>query len=178
MKNRRTILVAFLLIAAMTIGVGYAVLTDELKAHGTTGVNVDDAKEVFDEDIYFSKAVIASTTGTATISNLIDDGGADQGTNDYVSITINDGFLKEVGDQAIVTLTVKSESDLAVTMAIPTITNNNSTYFAVTTTWSTETVIAAKGTADIVITVELIKTPTADQDLTFDVVLGATSAAS
>ncbi len=174
MKNRRTVIVAFLLVAVLTIGVGFANLTDTLIASGSTGVNVDDAKEVFDGDVYFSKTVMNAATGTATIKD--GEGANDKG--DIVEIEIEDGFLKEVGDQAVITLTVKSESDLAITMALPTITNSNPTYFSVTTTWLTEQQIAPKGTLDITITVELTKTPTTDQDMNFEIELGATSAAA
>lgn len=54
MKNRKLAIVAFLLVAVMAIGVGYAALTDYLRVNGDIEVHAANAGVVFDEKIYFS----------------------------------------------------------------------------------------------------------------------------
>ena len=125
MKQRKTVIVAFLLAAVLLLGVGYAALTDTLTIDGSAGVSYDDASEAFDEDIYFSK-VISGTGCTAEIN-------ADPDTG---TITVTDGALKEVGDEVIATYTIKSDSDLPVTVTRPTINNSNEEYFTVVDSWS------------------------------------------
>ena len=66
MKNRKTIVVAFLLVAAMLLGVGYAALTDTLTIIGNAHIDVDTANKTFDEKVYFSDAEATSSTGTGT----------------------------------------------------------------------------------------------------------------
>ena len=170
MKNRKTVIVAFMLIAVMLLGVGYAALNDTLVVDGTAGVDVDDTKEVFDGDIYFSK-VISGDGCTAVINSDPDTG----------TITVTDGKLKEVGDEVIATYTIKSESDLDVTITKPTfangkITNNNSTYFDVYVNWVNDSMTLPAGqTIDVVVTIKLIKTADADQDVTFALTFDAQS---
>jgi hypothetical protein len=62
MKNRKTVVMAFLLVAVMLLSVGYAALTDVLDITGSADVNQSAAEEAFNEDIYFSAAV-ANQTG-------------------------------------------------------------------------------------------------------------------
>jgi hypothetical protein len=57
MKNRKVVVIAFLVIAAMMLGIGYAALTDTLDITGSADVNVSDLEKEFEEDIYFSAAV-------------------------------------------------------------------------------------------------------------------------
>ncbi len=175
MKNRRLAIIAFILVAIMAIGVGYANLTDTLQITGSAGVNRDDSAEAFDADIRFTKAVGDTSRVTSTIGDK-----DETGDNDKVTITVLDGILKEVGDEIIVTCTVTSDSDLDVYIAAPTVTNNNSEYFSVTTTWDGTTTVVPAGTAqtrDVVVTIKLIKTAVADQDATFTIDLNASTAA-
>ena len=166
MKNRKTVVVAFLLVAVMLLGVGYAALTDELWVNGTAGVDLDDTSEVFDEDIYFSKVI--SGDGCNAVINADPDTG---------TITVTDGVLKEVGDEVIATYTIKSESDLDVMVNLPTIENSNGTYFSVTPSWDAAKTLPAGGTIDVTITIKLIKTAAADQDVTFKLTFAAESIA-
>ena len=121
MKKRRLVIALFLIVATLTLSIGYAALVDELTVTGTAGVSKDDAQETFDGDIYFSK-VISGDGCTAEILEDIDKG----------KITVTDRSLKEVGDEVIATYTIKSENDLDVTVT-PSVSNGNSTYFDVTT---------------------------------------------
>ena len=170
MRNRKTVIVAFMIVAVMLMAVGFAALTDTLTVDGTAGVDLDDSSEVFDGDIYFSK-VISGDGCTAVINSDPDTG----------TITVNDGALKEVGDEVIATYTIKSESDLDVLVTKPTvenskITNSNPEYFEVYVNWVPDSMtLAAGGTIDVTVTIKLIKTAAADQDLTFGITFDAQS---
>ena len=63
MKNRKLAIVAFLLVAVLAIGVGYAALADYLRVNGDIEVHAANANVAFDEKIYFSDA-----TGDITIT--------------------------------------------------------------------------------------------------------------
>lgn len=165
MKRRKSVVVVFLLAAAMMLSVGYAELTDTLTIDGSAGVDLSDTSEVFDEDIYFSK-VISGDGCTAVIES-----DPDMGT-----ITVTEGALKEVGDEVIATYTIKSESDLTVTIPKPTITVSNTNYFAVTDSWAVDQTLAPGATLDVTVTIRLIKTAAADQDTTFKLTFNATAA--
>ena len=52
MKNRRNVLIAFLLCATLIVGVGYAAFTGNLIINGTATYTHDGAE--LDEDVYFS----------------------------------------------------------------------------------------------------------------------------
>ena len=164
MKNRKTVVVAFLLVAMLLIGVGFAQLTDQLLITGSAGVDADDSQEVFDGDIYFSKVI----NGTGCTAEILSD--PDQG-----EITVTAGALKEVGNEVIATYTIKSESDLDVTVT-PSIVTSNPTYFTVTTSWNdTAQVLPAGSTIDITVTVKLARTAEEDQSTTFTITLDAKS---
>ena len=75
MKNRKTVVVAFLLVAAMLLGVGYAALTDTLNIQGDFEVSQNNAENAFDDDVYFS----AVSTGEGYTASIADDDN-DKGT--------------------------------------------------------------------------------------------------
>ena len=102
MKNRKTVVVAFLLCAVMLLGVGYAALTDTLDITGSADVNQSAAEEAFNEDIYFSAAVANETGNTASVN-------ADN--NDKASFTA--ATLKGQGDKVTFTFTIKNDGDVA-----------------------------------------------------------------
>ena len=169
MKKRRTLVISLLLVAALALGIGYAALTDELHITGSANIAESDAQNAFQEDVYFSKAISGEKADAAV-----------SGDNNYATMTVKDGALKEVGDEAVATFTIKSDSDLAVTVTNPTvaaglITNSNSEYFQVTTNWATDHEIDPYGTTDITVTVKLIKTPDTTQAVTFDIQLNASA---
>ena len=168
MKKRSTI-VALLLVAALALGIGYAALTDTLNITGTANIAESDAQNSFQEDVYFSNAISGAKADAAVSSD-----------NNYATMTVKDGALKAVGDEAVATFTIKSDSDLPVTVTNPTvaanlITNDNPEYFQVTTNWATDHVIDPYGTTDITVTVKLIKTPDTTQACTFGIQLNASA---
>jgi hypothetical protein len=168
MKNRKTVVVAFMLVAAMLLGVGYAALSDTLTITGDATVNKSGAQEAFNEDIYFSDAVANQTGNTASVD-----------TDDNDKATFKVESLKGQGDTATFTFTIKNAGDVNASVAVPTITNSNETYFTITTDWGNDAkALAAGDSINVVVTITLVKTPTNDegQTATFGIGFTATTA--
>ena len=54
MKNRKRVIVAFVMVAALCLGIGYAALNDSLYATGNLAVNKGDAQNEFKNDVFFT----------------------------------------------------------------------------------------------------------------------------
>jgi hypothetical protein len=174
MRNKRTVIVAFLLVAALALGIGYATLQDELAVTGSARTNVSSSEEALDADVYFTKAVISDTAaGTAEIKTP--EGGTAKDKDDLVVIELLDTALKGAGDFVTISLEISNDSDLAVKVGKPTINVVNTEYFDVTTNWTADQTVAASGTADMVVTVTLKKTPTDVVETTFTLDIGVVS---
>lgn len=113
MKNRKTIIVAFMLIACMLIGVGYAVLTTDLYAKGSVILTSAAAEEEVDTDVYFVDAV-----GENCNANV------DSMDSDIVIIRITDtnSTMALKGDYATVTATIQNDAGVDVVI-VPTFRN-------------------------------------------------------
>ena len=73
MKNRRTVVVAFLLVAVMLLGVGYAALTDTLTITGDLKSDPSASQTEFDGDIYFSAtSIVRDDTGNQAASQILE----------------------------------------------------------------------------------------------------------
>ena len=168
MKNRNTIVVAFLLAAVMLLGVGYAALSDTLDITGSADVNQSAAEEAFNEDVYFTAAVANETGNTASIN-------ADN--NDKASFTA--ATLKGKGDKVTFTFTIANDGDVAATVTPKlnaTVGNTNPEYFSITSDWDgAEKTLGAHSTLTYTVTVELLKTPTVTISGSFLVELTAVS---
>ena len=66
MKNRRNIVIAFMLCAVMLLGVGYAAVSDALDILGTAEINAGNVQSAFDTNVYFSSAHANTYTTGAT----------------------------------------------------------------------------------------------------------------
>ena len=173
MKKRRSLVISLLLVAALTLGIGYASLTDDLAITGSAAIDSNDAKDAFAEDVYFTKAVV--TEGRATAEIVADDNNE---ANDKVVITVPKGVLKGEGDSVICTLEISNVGDLDALVTLDSNFVSNSTYFQVTTSWEqlgNKSTLAAKGDVDLVVTIKCIKTPTTDVSTTFDIGMTATA---
>lgn len=150
MKNRKLVIVAFLVIATLLLGVGYAALTDVLDITGSADINQSAAEEAFNEDIYFSAAAANETGNTASVN-------ADN--NDKASFTAN--TLKGDGDKATFTFTIKNDGDLDAVVT-PSISSNTKTeFFSLSSDWAGQPqTLAAGETKTYTVTVELTATPT------------------
>ena len=149
MKNRKLVIVAFLVIATLLLGVGYAALTDVLDITGSADVNQSAAEEAFNEDIYFSGAVANETGNTASVN-------ADN--NDKASFTAN--TLKGKGDKATFTFTINNDGDLDAVVTPSISSNTNTAYFSISSDWNGQPkTIPAGGSLTYTVTMELIETP-------------------
>lgn len=150
MKNRKFIVVAFMLVACMIVGVGYAVLTDTLNLEGDAEVSHTNAENAFDGDVYFS----AVSTGDGYTAEIL------QTNPDKGNFTVTG--LEGINDTVTITFTIMNDSDIAALVkmdAVNTILTND-TYFAVTYSIdATGVQIPAGGTQDVTVTVKLLKTP-------------------
>jgi hypothetical protein len=155
MKNRKFVVVAFLVVAAMLMGIGYAALTDTLTIIGNANVDIAGANTVFDEKIYFSNAEV--TEGV--------DG------KDLVSFTADDATytvhgLATIADQAIFTFTIQNDSNLDALIKVDALklsgvenpSNSNEEAFTVTYAYPDGMTVGKNGgTIDVVVTVKLAK---------------------
>lgn len=168
MKNRKSVIVAFLLVAVMLLGVGYAALTDVLDITGTADVNQSAAEEAFNEDIHFIAAKANEDGNTASVN-------ADN--NDKASFTAN--TLNGKDDTASFTFTIKNKGDVdaTVTPALNTVLGNTlPEYFEVTSDWGGQAKdLAAGAEITYTVTIKLLKTPTETISGSFLVELTATS---
>lgn len=168
MKNRKSVIVAFLLVAVMLLGVGYAALTDVLDITGTADVNQSAAEEAFNEDIHFIAATANETGNTASVN---------KDNNDKASFTAN--TLKGKDDTASFTFTIENAGDIAANITPKlnaALGNTLPEYFDVTSDWNGQAQeLAAGAKITYTVTVKLLKTPTETISGSFLVELTATS---
>ena len=183
MKNRRTILVTFLLLAVMVMGVAYAALTDNLLIKGEATVNTTASQTNFDEDIYFSAAskvgAVENDVDSASISTL------DNG--DTINFVVKS--LGNQGDSVTFACTIKNKStefDAKVTLdngketVLPDDTNFDCTYSTVAPgaegyANKGEIIVPANDETIVYVTVTLKNSPQENLTGTFNVNLPATS---
>ena len=146
MKNRRFALVAFMLVAVLVMGVGFAAYSTTLSILGTTEVSAEALE--FTEDVRF---VGATTTNEAF-------GTATTGDGQTATFTVNG--MTRYNDRVQFTYTIANGSDYDVSIAITTTpTPATPSKCTVTTALSSNT-IAAGGTITATVTVVLNETVT------------------
>ena len=164
MKNRKTAIVAFLLVAALLLGVGYAALTDDLYVNGTLELDADMLADTFDKEVYFTTEG-KSTTGTTGIEDTISIGADSNGdASDKVTFVVNS--LKVVNEAATFTFKIQNDNDFIVTATPATTFTNN--YFTVAGPVAVD--VPANGSVDVTVTVTLKAIPTdgAAQSVTYE----------
>lgn len=183
MKNRKNIVIVFLLVASLCLSVGFAALTDTLNINGTINVSGDNdsndaAAKEWDADVSFSNVVKTSTYGNADDSKYTV--AIDTTTKDVLTVNLESGCLSVKGDSVTFTVTIQNNSEdyaADITFNAPTVDNSN--YFTVTIgdTITTGDDIAAGESKEFTITVALAKTPaTAIEGSTFSIKFTATTA--
>ncbi len=175
MKNRKTILVAFMLVAVMLIGVGYAALTDTFTITGSAEVKTDLSQNEFDEKIYFFSATAprtedGNTTGT---SGVVDTASVNANDDDKASFSVKSLALKD--EYAVFTFVIKNDSEFAATIAIKTNPTNNTGYFDTVVEFPDGNTISAHGTLTVTITTKLIKNVTEPVTASTSIELTATT---
>ena len=176
MKNRKIVVVAFLLVAVLLLGVGYAALTDQLTIIGNAHVDVDTANKTFDERVYFSAAEATSSTGTGTTADVA------SYTADDATYTVNK--LAVVGQKSVFTFTIKNESNVDANISVASTklsgdtnpSNSNEDKFTVEYAYPDGMKVDKQGgTITVVITVTLNEPVTSATSATFGIELTATS---
>ena len=112
MKKRNLVIVAFMLIAAMTIGIGYAVLSVDLTMAGTAIYDRGNASDDFTSDVYFvSGQVVSGGSGSGTDSvAAISDGAR------HAKFTVNSLML--TGEKAVFEFVVANENVVPIYISI------------------------------------------------------------
>ena len=169
MKNRKIVIGAFLLIATLLLGVGYAALTTTLTIIGNAHIDMAQAGDNFDARVYFSAAEPVSSTGTGTTADKAAGVGGDDAT-----FTAN--RLATKGEISTFLFTIQNDSNVAAAITIDSQTNTNETAFKVTYEYSiADKVIPAGGSMDITVTVEVIDAITVDTSGIFEIGYSATT---
>lgn len=154
MKNRKSVIVAFLLVAAMLLGVGYAALSDDLYVNGTLNLDAAQLEDTFDKEVYFTDEGM-STTGNSGVADSISIGADANGdANDKVTFVVNS--LKAVNEVATFTFKIQNDNDFIVT-ATPATSFANA-YFTVAGPATVD--VPANGSVDVTVTVTLTAIPT------------------
>lgn len=176
MKNRKFVVVAFLLVAVMLLGVGYAALTDTLTIIGNAHIDLDEANRTFDERIYFSAAAVTQTTGSGTVEDVV------SFTADDATFTANQLAIKD--EYSIFTFTITNDSNVDAEITVNATklsgtenpSNSNEDKFTVTYAYPYGTTIAKNGgTITVVVTVTVKEPVTSATSATFGIELTATS---
>ena len=173
MKKRRLAIIAFMFIAVLTLGIGFAALTVDLDINGSAELGLNPA---FSEKVNFTTAV-ANMAPSGDTSQNTDTAGVNAQNSHKANFTVKS--LKNAGDEATFTFTIKNTSDYDAIVTVETITNTvNATYFTVTTDVPDSGLALANtnGTATVIVTVKLNAVP-ASTELTgtFGIILRATT---
>ncbi len=170
MKNRKIVVVAFMLVAVLTLGVGYAALTDTLSLTGYANVGIEGATADFDSKIYFSSAEATSSTGTSATADTASVSTTDA---DVASFSINKLALS--GQYSIFTFTVKNESEFDATIAVTQQATANTGYFTTVVEFPNGTTVAAGGTLSFTVKTTLIENVTETVTANTTIKLSATT---
>lgn len=168
MRNRKTIITAFVLAACLLIGVGYAVLSDSLRIDGSVSIDHAEVNKAFDSLVYFESAtVVANDQGTALSGTTTDTASvsATEGTENDVAV-IGVHSPKFEGDKAYFKIVIKNNytESVFVKPVIDTASGIfDSSLIKVTSNWTSGDVgviheIAAGESIEYILTVTLLKT--------------------
>ena len=136
MRNRKVIVTAFLLVAVMLLGVGYAAVSDTLNFGGDATISGDQAQHKFDVDVKIDRvrledgawakyneteAEIGSEEGSEVVVDIM---GSGDNTQDVVDFQIFS--LYEAGKSKVIWFKVTNESAHDATLHGSDITENGS----------------------------------------------------
>ena len=176
MKNRKTVVVAFMLCAVMLLGVGYAALSDTLTIIGNVHIDLNATNKAFDENIFFSDATPTSSTGTGTEADIAN------ATGDDATFTANK--LARVNEVSVFKFTIKNTSNVDAVISVKpqkgsgdaNPSNSNSDKFEVVYDYPDGQTIAKNGgTITVTVTVTVKEPVTSATSATFGIELTATS---
>ncbi len=167
MRNRKTIITAFVIVAVMLMSIGYAALSDTFVLNGNATVSEQGATDAFNEDVVLVGIVRDGVGGTDVVSDVtnIATYGYTASCNvaqDTASYHIYS--LKGKDDSKTIVFRIQNKGDLDAIIKVAATgaaTNDNSEFFTVTYSLAdgSSTSLAAGATLDIAVTVKLNKTP-------------------
>lgn len=144
MKNRRIALIAFMLVAVLTMGVGFAAYTATLAIHGTTAVSIEAVE--FTNDVTFTSVTSSNEAfGTATIG-------------DGKTATFTVSGMTQYNDRVQFEYTIENNSDSDVNIVISTHPTPASPSKCTVTTALSANTIAKDGEITATVTVVLNET--------------------
>ena len=160
MKNRRIVLIAFLLCSCMIVGLGYAAYSEVLDITGTAEL---DADETHDGNVYFSAAQALPSEGEMSTLNTAN---INPNNPDKAAFTVN-SVLHE-GQQAQFKFTIQNDNaeDFDAAVRAYTLNADAEAYYTITCDIGTgevgqTTTLPATGSIDVTVTVEMVDTPDA-----------------
>lgn len=177
MKNRKLIITAFLVIACMAIGIGYAAVTDNFVINGQATISDQGASDAFNEDIRFEGIVVDGNVQPDVLAS------ANLGYTASCNVPLDQASFhitsfKGKDDTKTIVFRVKNFGDVDSVLkpVAETATNSNSTVFNVTYTLDNGTTafpdegtaLDAGQTVDIHVTVTVANSVT--QETTADFV--------
>ena len=169
MKNRRTVIVAFLLCAIMVMGVGFATISGELSITG----NLSSTPEDF--AVIFTHATKEAETSNGVSVNF--ETNQEELTNVSLrAVSVGVSNLKSTDDKAVVKFTIKNNNEMAM-YCTASIDTSKAAGFSVDwdDAWDNTVTIAAGQTATMTITVMLAGAITDAATGSFVVNINATS---
>lgn len=186
MKNRRTIIVAFMLCAVMLLGVGYAAVTNTLDIQGSVTVTDAAAKDEFNLHVYFEGIVV----GEFCVQNTaMDESTKDLGLGYTANINANNNDkghftisgITKTNDSEDIVFRIQNDSAHEASVKIKTTTNSNDSEFGLTYFFGTEdqkeAIVPADGYVDVTVRVTLIAQPTGQTTANFGMELDVTAGA-
>lgn len=103
MKNRKRIVVAFMLVAVLMLGVGYAALSVDLSITGNATFDPGQSQNEFSENVYLGETALISKTGASTTENTYL-----RKTQHSAELSVNSLALE--GNTVTYTITIYNES--------------------------------------------------------------------
>lgn len=188
MKNRKIVLVAFMLVAVMLLSVGYATLTDTLTIIGNAHIDLDTTNALFDKNVVFSDAdvVTAECTGSGQTDDVA------SCNQDDATFTANKLATVDEKSTFLFTITNSSNIDAKITINNKKLSgadnpnNSNAPYFKCeyeyykadgTTKFgeNDDVIVPSHGEIKVKVIVTVLKVPTAATSATFGIELTASA---
>lgn len=176
LKKRRIVVAAFLVVAILALGIGYAAVSTTLDFMGTASVSTAATENVLNADVVFTAAeAVASNGGTTSTAVLA--------MNDKrISFEAKD--FAAIGDKVTIVGTIKNKGDADYNVSItprlvaPATTNDyfDIAYAFVDDDTDTTNIIEKESTRDYELVITLKKMPT-DTTITLTVTLELTATA-
>lgn len=168
MRNRKAVITAFLLVACLLIGVGYAVASDNFQVTGNITISEQGATDAFNEDIRFA-GIVKTGSDTPASDVLASEGlGYTASCNvpmDTASFHVTG--LKGAGDSQTVTFRVQNYGDVAATLNFTTDPEFDNDAFDVTHNLVNGVSLPVSGYVDITFTVSCISSVVEQTSSTF-----------